>query len=111
MPAGPGGRVVLIGELDEFAMDNEQQGHVWYFVAAFMVLVLAQSWFFQASDPERIPNSTFHVHPEADRIARAARRAEQIERRHREYADRRTRFATAVVPQALTARPGRVAAA
>ncbi len=40
-------------------MDGKQQIHLWYFMVAFLDLLLVQSWLSQASVTERIPDSTF----------------------------------------------------
>jgi cell division protease FtsH len=65
-------------------MDRNQQLHLWYFVAAFMGLLLVQSWLSQASVTERIPYSTFLSHLEAGKVASVTVRAEEIEGRYRE---------------------------
>ncbi len=85
-------------------MDNKQQIHVWYFVAAFFGLLLVQSWLSQASVTERIPYSTFLEHLEAGKIASVTVRAEEIEGRYRDPVDGNTHFITNIVPPDLTAR-------
>jgi len=85
-------------------MDRKQQIHVWYFAAAFMLLLLAQSWFSQASVTERIPYSTFLEYLEEDRIAAVTVRAEQVEGRYRDRIDGNTHFVTNIVPPDLTER-------
>ena len=85
-------------------MNKNQQIHVWYFAAAFMVLLVAQSWFSQATVTERIPYSTFLEYLEADRIASVTVRAEQVEGRYRDPIDGNTHFLTNIVPPDLTER-------
>ena len=85
-------------------MDRKQQFHLWYFVAAFLGLMLVQSWLSQASVTERIPYSTFLQHLEAGRIASVSVRAEEIDGRYRNPIDGNTRFITNIVPPDLTDR-------
>ena len=85
-------------------MDSKQQIHLWYFVAAFLGLVLVQSWLSQASVTERIPYSTFLDHLESGKIASVTVRAEEIEGRYRDPVDGNTHFITNIVPPDLTAR-------
>ena len=85
-------------------MNKNQQIHVWYFVAAFLLLLLAQSWFSQSAVTERIPYSTFLEHLEKDRIASVTVRAEQITGRYRDAIDGNTNFVTNIVPPDLTER-------
>lgn len=85
-------------------MDNRQQIHLWYFVAAFLGLVLVQSWLSQASVTERIPYSTFLEHLEAGHIASVRVRAEYIEGSYRDPIDGPSFFITNIVPPDLTAR-------
>ena len=85
-------------------MDKQQQINIWYFVAAFIALLLFQSWMSTASVTERIPYSTFLDHLEADRIADVTVRAEQVQGRYREPIDGNTHFVTNIVPADLTER-------
>ncbi|NYS23687.1 ATP-dependent metallopeptidase FtsH/Yme1/Tma family protein [Rhodobacteraceae bacterium 2376] len=85
-------------------MDKQQQINIWYFVAAFLALLLFQSWMSTASVTERIPYSTFLEHLEADRIAEVTVRAEQVQGRYREAIDGNTHFVTNIVPPDLTER-------
>ena len=85
-------------------MDRKQQFHLWYFVVAFVGLLLVQAWLSQASVTQRIPYSTFLAHLEAGRIATVTVRAEQIEGRYREPIDGNTHFITNIVPADLAAR-------
>lgn len=85
-------------------MDSKQQIHLWYFVAAFLGLVLVQSWLSQESVTERIPYSTFLDHLESGKIAWVTVRAEEIEGRYRDPVDGNTHFVTNIVPPDLTAR-------
>ena len=85
-------------------MDSKQEIHLWYFVAAFLGLVLVQSWLSQASVTERIPYSTFLDHLESGKIASVSVRAEEIEGRYRDPVDGNTHFITNIVPPDLTAR-------
>ncbi len=85
-------------------MDKNQQVHLWYFVAAFMLLLLAQLWFSQQSVTERIPYSTFLEYIENDSIASVTVRAEQVEGRYRNAIDGNTHFVTNIVPADLTER-------
>lgn len=85
-------------------MDSKQQIHLWYFVAAFLGLVLVQSWLSQESVTERIPYSTFLDHLESGKIASVTVRAEEIEGRYRDPVEGNTHFITNIVPSDLTAR-------
>ncbi|MGF6861692.1 cell division protease FtsH [Rhodobacteraceae bacterium MBR-64] len=85
-------------------MDKKQQIHLWYFAAAFMALLLVQSWLSQASVTERIPYSTFLEYLESNRIASVTVRAEQVEGRYRDAIDGNTHFVTNIVPPDLTER-------
>lgn len=85
-------------------MDSKQQIHLWYFVAAFLGLILVQSWLSQESVTERIPYSTFLDHLESGKIAWVTVRAEEIEGRYRDPVDGNTHFVTNIVPPDLTAR-------
>jgi cell division protease FtsH len=85
-------------------MDRKQQFHLWYFVAAFMALMLVQSWFSQAQVTQRIPYSTFLSHLESGRIASVTVRAEAIEGRYLNPIDGNTHFITNIVPPDLTER-------
>jgi len=85
-------------------MDRNQQLHLWYFVAAFMGLLLVQSWLSQATVTEHIPYSTFLEYLEADRVAEVTVRAEQIEGRYLDPINGHTHFITNIVPPELTER-------
>ncbi len=85
-------------------MDKQQQYHIWYFVAAFLALLIFQSWLSTATVTERIAYSTFLEHLEADRIDTVTVRAEQIEGRYRDPVNGHTHFVTNIVPEDLTAR-------
>lgn len=88
-------------------MDRKQQFHTWYFVAAFLGLLLVQAWLSQAAVTQRIPYSTFLQHLEGGRIASVTVRAEQIEGRYRDSIDGSTHFITNIVPDDLTDRLAR----
>ncbi len=75
-------------------MDSKQQIHLWYFMAAFLGLVLVQAWPSQASVTERIAYSTFLDHLEAGKIASVTVRAEELEGRYRDPIDDNTNFVT-----------------
>ncbi|WP_449353877.1 ATP-dependent zinc metalloprotease FtsH [Aliigemmobacter aestuarii] len=85
-------------------MDRKQQLHLWYFLAAFMGLLVVQSWLSQASVTQRIPYSTFLEHLEAGRIASVTVRPEQIDGRYADPIDGNTHFITNIVPPDLTDR-------
>ncbi len=85
-------------------MDRKQQIHLWYFVAAFIGLLLLQDWWSQASVTERIPYSVFLEHLVAGRVASVTVRAEEIDGRYREPVNDHTNFVTNIVPPDLTAR-------
>lgn len=85
-------------------MDRKQQIHLWYFLAAFMGLLLVQSWLSQAQVTQRIPYSTFLDHLETGRIATVTVRAEQIEGAYVNPIDGHTHFITNIVPPDLTER-------
>ncbi len=85
-------------------MEKQQHYHIWYFVAAFLALLLFQSWLSTAAVTERIPYSAFLEHLEADRIATVTVRAEQVEGQYRDRINGHTHFVTNIVPEDLTAR-------
>lgn len=85
-------------------MDRKQQFHAWYFVVAFLGLIVVQSWLSQAQVTERIPYSTFLAHLEGGRIASVTVRAEQIDGRYSDPIDGNTHFITNIVPPDLTER-------
>ncbi|MDT8854649.1 ATP-dependent zinc metalloprotease FtsH [Paracoccaceae bacterium Fryx2] len=85
-------------------MEGKQQLHLWYFVAAFMGLMLVQSWLSEAQVTQRIPYSTFLAHLESGRIASVTVRAEQIDGRYIDAIDGHTHFITNIVPPELTER-------
>jgi hypothetical protein len=82
-------------------MDRKQQGHQWYVAAAFMGLVLVQSWQSQASVTQRIPNSAVLDHLEAGQIAWVNFRPEQIDGRYVDPVEGNTHFITGIVPPDL----------
>ena len=85
-------------------MNKEQQFNIWYWIAAFMLLMLFQSWWQGASVTERIPYSRFIELLEEDRIATVQVQPERITGRYREAIDGRTNFVTNIVPEDLTRR-------
>lgn len=85
-------------------MNKEQQFSIWYWIAAFMLLMLLQSWWQGASVTERIPYSRFIELLEEDRIATVQVQPERITGRYRESIDGRTNFVTNIVPEDLTRR-------
>lgn len=85
-------------------MDRKTQFHTWYFVAAFALLMLFQSWFNAASVTERIPYSTFLTYLESGRISEVTVLSEQIQGRYRDPIDGRTHFVTNIVTEDLAQR-------
>ena len=68
-------------------MDCKQQFHLWYFVAAFMGLMLVQLWLSQDMVTQRIRYGTVLGYLEDERIADATVRAEQIDGRYHDSVD------------------------
>ena len=85
-------------------MNREQQINIWYWIAAFLLLMLFQSWWQGVTTTERIPYSRFIEFLEQDRIAEVQVQTERIVGRYREPIDGRTHFVTNIVPEDLTAR-------
>ena len=85
-------------------MNKQQQWNIWYFVAAFMLLLLVQSWFGTAAVTERIPYSRFLELLDEDAIATLSVEAEQIRGTYRVPEGQNTHFVTNIVPDDLTAR-------
>ena len=85
-------------------LNKEQQFNVWYWIVAFMLLMLFQSWWQGASITERIPYSRFLELLEGDRIAEVQVQPERIVGRYRDPIDGRTHFITNIVPDDLTRR-------
>ncbi len=85
-------------------MDKQQQFHIWYWIAAFLLLLAFQNMWSQATVTERIPYSQFLEFLEEDRIASVQVRAESISGRYRQPIDGRTHFVTNIVPSDLTRR-------
>jgi cell division protease FtsH len=85
-------------------MDRQQQLHLWYWLAAFFLVLSFQVWWQGASVTERIPYSRFVALLDADGIAEVQVLPEQITGRYREPIDGRTHFVTNIVPEDLTRR-------
>ena len=68
-------------------MDCKQQFHLWYFVAAFMGLMLVQLWLSQGSVTQRIRYGTFLGYLEDECITDATVRAERIDLRYHDSVD------------------------
>ncbi|MFN3993128.1 MAG: ATP-dependent zinc metalloprotease FtsH [Tabrizicola flagellatus] len=85
-------------------MNKEQQINIWYWIAAFLLLMLFQSWWQGASVTERIPYSRFLQLLEENRIAEVQVQPERIVGRYRDPIDGRTHFITNIVPEDLTRR-------
>jgi len=85
-------------------IERKAQFHLWYFLAAFMGLMLVQSWLAQAQVTHRIPYSVFLEHLEAGRIATVTVRAEQIDGAYVDPVNGHTHFITNIVPPDLTQR-------
>jgi len=85
-------------------IERKAQFHLWYFLAAFMGLMLVQSWLAQAQVTHRIPYSVFLEHLEAGRIATVTVRAEQIDGAYVDPVNGHTHFITNIVPPELTER-------
>lgn len=85
-------------------MDKKEQFHIWYWIAAFLLLLAFQNVWTQASVTERIPYSQFLELLDEDRIDSVQVRAESIHGRYREPIDGRTHFVTNIVPADLSDR-------
>ena len=85
-------------------MNKEQQFNIWYWIAAFLLLMLFQFWWQGASVTERIPYSRFLELLEQDRIAEVQVRPDAILGRYREPIEGRSQFITTIVPEDLTRR-------
>ena len=85
-------------------MDKKQQFHAWYFLVAFVVLMLFQSWWSGVVTTERIPYSHFLDLLEQGQIASVQVTDEQLSGRYAEPQGGYTGFVTNVVPEDLSAR-------
>jgi cell division protease FtsH len=85
-------------------MDKRQQLHLWYFVAAFLLLLAVQSWLASGSVTERISYSTFLQHLETGQVATVSVEAEQIRGTYATPQNGNTHFVTNIVPDDLTNR-------
>ncbi|NHB77602.1 ATP-dependent zinc metalloprotease FtsH [Rhodobacter calidifons] len=85
-------------------MNREQQINIWYWIAAFLLLMLFQSWWQGASVTERIPYSRFIELLEKDQIAEVQVQTERVIGRYREPRDGAEYFITNIVPEDLTRR-------
>jgi len=85
-------------------MNKQQQINIWYWIGAFLLLLLFQGWWQGASVTERIPYSRFLELLEQDRIAEVQVRPESIVGRYREPIEGRSYFLTTIVPEDLTRR-------
>ncbi|MBC7132341.1 MAG: ATP-dependent metallopeptidase FtsH/Yme1/Tma family protein [Roseovarius sp.] len=85
-------------------MNKKHQLNIWYWIWAFLILMLFQSWWQGVSVTERIPYSRFIELLEQDRIAAVQVQTERVIGRYREPIDGRTNFVTNIVPEDLTRR-------
>ena len=85
-------------------MNKEQQFNIWYWIAAFFLLMLFQSWWQGASVTERIPYSRFIELLDKDQIAEVQVQTERVIGRYREPRDGAEYFITNIVPEDLTRR-------
>ena len=85
-------------------MNKQQQFNIWYWIGAFLLLLLFQGWWQGASVTERIPYSRFLELLQQDRIAEVQVRPDSIFGRYREPIEGRTHFLTTIVPEDLTRR-------
>jgi cell division protease FtsH len=85
-------------------MNKKQQINIWYWIAAFLLLILFQSWWQGASVTERIPYSRFLELLEKDQIAEVQVQTERVIGRYREPHDGAEYFITNIVPEDLTRR-------
>ena len=85
-------------------MNRQQQFNIWYWIGAFLLLLLFQGWWQGASVTERIPYSRFLELLQQDRIAEVQVRPDSIFGRYREPIEGRTHFLTTIVPEDLTRR-------
>jgi len=85
-------------------MTKQQQFHIWYWIGAFLLLLLFQGWWQAATTTERIPYSRFLALLEEDRIASVEVLPEQIVGRYKEPVGGKTSFVTTIVPDDLARR-------
>ncbi|MEH6773250.1 MAG: ATP-dependent zinc metalloprotease FtsH [Cereibacter changlensis] len=85
-------------------MNREQQINIWYWIAAFVLLLLFQSWWQGISVTERIPYSRFIELLEQDSIAAVQVQTERVIGRYREPRGDAEFFVTNIVPEDLTRR-------
>lgn len=85
-------------------MDKKQQFHTWYFLVAFVVLMLFQSWWSGVVTTERIPYSQFLDLLERGQIASVQVTDEQLAGQYVEPQGGYTGFVTNVVPEDLATR-------
>ncbi|MCX7643893.1 MAG: ATP-dependent zinc metalloprotease FtsH [Rhodobacteraceae bacterium] len=85
-------------------MNRQQQINIWYWIAAFLLLILFQSWWQGASVTERIPYSRFLELLEQNRIAEVQVETERIFGRYKEPQNGAEFFVTNIVPDDLTRR-------
>ncbi|MCS6986290.1 MAG: ATP-dependent zinc metalloprotease FtsH [Sphingomonadaceae bacterium] len=85
-------------------MNRQQQFHIWYWIGAFLLLLLFQGWWQAASTTERIPYSRFLELLEKDRVAAVQIEPDRIVGRYREPVDGKRVFVTTIVPEPLAQR-------
>jgi len=85
-------------------MNKQHQWNLWYFLIAFALLTLFQSWLTEANVTERIPYSRFLELLERDAIAEVKVESELIRGRYKSPSDGHTNFITNIVPGDLTDR-------
>jgi len=85
-------------------LNREQQINVWYWIGAFVLVLLFQFWWQGASVTEHIPYSRFIELLEEDRVAEVQVETERIVGRYREPQGDAEFFVTNIVPEDLTRR-------
>ena len=84
-------------------MDKQRQWNLWYFLAAFLILVLFQNWWTASRTIEAIPYSQFLALLDEGRVVDLTVRSDQIVGRFKDPVDGKTHFVTNRVDPALAA--------
>jgi cell division protease FtsH len=84
-------------------MDKQRQWNLWYFLAAFLLLVMFQNWWTASRTIEAIPYSQFLTLLDEGRVVDLTVRQDQIVGRFKDPVDGKTHFVTNRVDPALAA--------
>ena len=84
-------------------MDKQRQWNLWYFLAAFLLLVMFQNWWTASRTVEAIPYSQFLTLLDEGRVVDLTVRQDQIVGRFKDPVDGKTHFVTNRVDPALAA--------